>query len=558
MGRAFLRQVSVAALLAAAAGAPAGCGAVLNDDSADRVELVPAPATLHRLTRAQYQETVRSLLGADLRMPADLEADTPLHGFTSVGASALTISPRAAELFEAAAQDLARQVMSDATRRSKLLGKDCSAKSVAEPCVREFLKTFGRRAFRRPLTLDEQESLQKLAAELSATLGSPLSALEGTVSAILQSPHFLFRVELGEPDPSRPDEPTRLRYTSIEMASRLSYLLWGTMPDDELLQTAENGELTTTTGIQVQAARLLADPRAKTAVLTFFAEYFNLARLDQVSKDKGLFPQYTPSLVTAMREEVLRNVADVVFTRDTDYRELLRGTSSFVNAELAKLYELPPPGEGYAKVELPEESLRGGLLGSAAILALNAHATMTSPTHRGKFVREYLLCQDVPPPPPGVLTSLEPSMGMGPVTLRERLAKHREDPQCGGCHARIDPIGLGLENFDPIGAFRKTDSGLPIDASAELDGVSFVGARQLGQAIAQHPRLAECVARQLYRHATGHVEEVAEQGAIAELGRSFDGLGFRFQRLLLQVVMSDAFRLATQGAPAADRPEGGV
>lgn len=548
MGRDGLPRFLLGALLTCGTG----CGATLDDSGASEIAAA-APPTLHRLTQAQYRETVRSLLGDDIRVPKDLETDTPLHGFTTVGASELTISPRAAELYEAAALDLAHQVFSDEGRRSKLLGAKCHPTAPSDPCVREFLAGFGRRAWRRPLTDDELALLGQLVADLAIPLGGVTAGLEYTVAGMLESPHFLFRVELGEPDPRRPAGTTRLRYTSYEMASRLSYLLWNSGPDDELLDAAERGELVDTEQLRAQAVRLLAAPRAQAAVLGFFAEYFSLGRLDTAAKDKKLFPQFTPALIAAMREEILRDVGDVIFTRDADYRELLGGTTTFINDELARLYGLPSPGAGgdFAPVELPASTQRGGLLGTAGILALNAHATTTSPTHRGKFVREYLLCQDIPPPPPGVVTSLDPEMGAGPLTLRQRLSRHRADPACGGCHALMDPIGLGLENFDPIGVFRDREAGQPIDASAELDGASFSGARQLGQVLGRHPQLADCAARQLYRHATGHVEEPGEQRSIRLLGEAFAERGYHFRDLILRLIVSDGFRLAD--SPSAEQ-----
>lgn len=548
MGRDGLPTFVLSALLACGAG----CSATFDDSAGGELTAAAAP-TLHRLTQVQYRETVRGLFGDDIRVPKDLETDTPLHGFTSVSASELTISPRAAELYETAALDLAHQVFADDTRRSKLLGAKCKPTAASDPCVQEFLARFGRRAWRRPLTAEELAMLGQLTAELAKSLGGVMAGLEYTVAGMLESPHFLFRVETGEPDPTRREGSGRLRYTSYEMASRLSYLLWNRGPDDELLDAAERGELTSPELLRAQAVRLLAAPAAQAAVLGFFAEYFSLARLDTVAKDKQLFPQFTPDLIAAMREEILRDVGDVVLTRDADYRELLSGTTTFVNDELARLYGLAAPGAGFMQVELPATTQRGGLLGTAGILALNANATTTSPTHRGKFVREYLLCQDIPPPPPGVVTSLDPGMGMGgPLTLRQRLARHRQDPACSGCHSLMDPIGLGLENFDPIGVFRDRDAGQPIDASADIDGAGFSGARQLGQVLSQHPQLAECAARQLYRHATGHVEEAGEQRGIRQLGEAFAERGFHFRDLLLRLIVSEGFRLAEPAPPPAE------
>lgn len=533
MARARLIGITLGSLLALGCSAP--------DEMPAPTEVIPAPPTLHRLTRTQYQETLRSLFGDGIKLPEDLEVDTPLHGFTSIGASELTIPPRAAEQYEAASYDVAHQVWSSADQRRVLLGENCTPRGTDDPCVREFLASFGRRAFRRPIESAELDTLQALANKLFTTLGNVQDALEYTLASFLQSPHFLFRVEIGEPDP---DRPGRLRYTGLEMASRLSYLIWNTMPDGELLSAAERGELSSREGVRIQAERMMATPTARRALGGFFAEYFNLPRLDTVTKDKAMFPSFTPSLMAAMREEISRDVEDVIFTRDADYRELFQSRETYVNGELAKLYGVERSGTDYARIELPAGSKRGGLLGTAGILALNAHATTTSPTHRGKFVRGYLLCQEIPPPPPGVVTTLEPPVGMN-TTLRQRLERHRDDPACRSCHQMMDPIGLGLENFDAIGAFRTLDSGLPIDASADLDGKTFDGAAGLGQALVDDVRLGPCLARQLYRHATGHIEEAVEQDGITQLGATFSQQQFRFQKLVIELVQSDGFRLAS-------------
>lgn len=504
------------------------------------------PARLHRLTVAQYQAAARDLLGV-VQAPADLPADSPLHGYSSVGSSEVTIAPRDLELYEGAALELAGQVFNDAKARLALVGCDPAAPPGGDDCARAFLERFAARAYRRPLTgagTDDDEALPllELTRRVGTALGSPWEGLRYAVAAVLQSPHFLFRVELGEDDPNLPG---RRRYSTHEMASRLSFLLTGGPPDDELRDAAERGALTETGPLAAQAERLLAAPAARAAVSAFFGEYLNLSRLATLSKDRALFPQVTPPLLAAMSHEVLRDVEDVVFTRRADVRELWTGDRTYVNAGLAALYGLPPPdkpeADGFAAVTLPAQSRRGGLLGTAALLALNANATVTSPTHRGKFVRAQLLCQDIPPPPPGVTTSLEPPNGT-PTTLRQRLEKHRESPACRGCHERMDPIGLGLENFDAIGAFRDKESGLAVDARGDLDGAPFIGAGDLGALVAMQPTLAPCLARQIYRHGTGHTEGEAQAPLINELSTALSGSGYRLTDLLKALILSDGFR----------------
>ncbi len=382
-------------------------------------------------------------------------------------------------------------------------------------CLRGFFARLGRLAWRRPLAADEVEALASSRWRGGAELRDPWQGIVHGLSACFQAPDFLFRVERGEPDPSQPD---RQRYTSLEMASRLSFFLWNAPPDDALLSAGERGELATEAGVRAAAERLLADPRAERALTGFFAEYVHLDRLDALQKDPATFPRMSGTLGASMKAEIDALFRDVVFTRDADFGELLTSRRIFVNAELAALYGLPAPAapEALSAYDLPAGHPRGGLLATAGILALYAHNTVTSPTLRGKFIAASLLCVDIPPPPAGVVAQLPEGDG-SPETMREKVTLHRADPTCNGCHQYMDPMGLALENFDAIGAYRTTDQGLPIDATGELLGETFVGAAGLGQALRASPDVSACLVRRMYRHATGHLETRGEEPAVRAL-----------------------------------------
>ncbi|MCB9617813.1 MAG: DUF1592 domain-containing protein [Sandaracinus sp.] len=505
----------------------------------------PAAATLHRLTRSEYLASVADLFPEGAPLPTDLEVDTPLYGFTTVGGSELTISPRAAEQYEAAARQLAAYAFADATRRDAFLG--CTIDAPGDACVRAFLGRFARRAWRRPLEPAELDALVTLAADLGTRLRDGNRGLELALGAVLQSPHFLFRVEIGEPDP---EDTTRRRYTSLEMASRLSYFLWGTTPDDALLDAAERGDLVTETGLRAAVARLTADPRAAQSMGRFFGEHMALDRLDAVTKDPELYPQLTPSLLASMRAELETLFADHALG-EGDVRDLFVTDRAYVDAELAAVYGVSAPGsEGLQPVSLPSESERGGLLGRAGFLTLWSHATLTSPTTRGRFVRMNLLCEDVPPPPPGVDTTLPHGDGT-PKTLRERLEIHRSNAACAGCHDRMDPIGFAFEHFGPLGEWRDTDEGLPIDTTTEMDGTPVANAAELGAVLAEDPRVAECLSRRLYRYATGHLEERGEEIVVRDLGDTLVDAEHRFLALMNALVTSDGFRYAATDPEAA-------
>ncbi len=531
-------------------GGPEG-GPEGNPEGEELPPFSPAPVTIHRLTADQYRQSVFDLTGVEVR--TELEADTPIHGYASVGASELTLPPLAVEQYEAAAWEVADALVTDAGRRAAFVG----CEPAQEGCMRSWLVRFGRLAWRRLMTGAEIAQIEAAAQRVGQEVGDPWQGVATAIAILLQSPHFLFRVEFGEVDP---EGSGLLRYTSYEMASRLSFFLWGTTPDDALLQAAERGELQREEGLRGQAERMLNDPRGQARMGAFFAEYMGLSKLGTVSKDAERFPEFDEGLRASMRRELELLFDAIVFEGDEDFRTLLTTRTTFVDGPLAEIYGLEGvAGDQVARAELPEAADRGGLVGRAAISAIYAHATVNSPTLRGRFVRERLLCQDIPPPPEGVVTSLgEDDPEAGPQTLRQRLDVHRRDPACVGCHSLVDPIGFTLEHFDPIGRWRELDNGLPIDATGFLDAAQADGAAELGQAIAESPRFTACVARQLYRNAAGHLEIEGELSTLAALAAGFEADGFRFKALAVRIVLSDGFRRAAPplGEPCEAEEEG--
>jgi hypothetical protein len=502
----------------------------------------PAPSTLRRLTVTEYQNSVRDLLGGAVTLPTDLEPDTQLNGFAAIGAARIALSPHATEQFETAALSLSHQAMADAKTRASLV--TCApAGMVDDACARQFVTLFGRRAWRRDLTPDEVARYAGVASQAGQTLQDFWGGLEYALAGLLQSPHFLYREELGSPDSV---EPSRRVFNGYELASRLSYFIWNTTPDDALLDAAKAGKLSTAVGLGAEAQRLFDSPRARAAIGNFFGELLHLADLDDLPQLPSVFPEVSPTLGASMRTETLRVLDDLIFNGDNDYRHLFETKTTFVNVELAKLYGLAaPPGADFIKVMLPDSLPRAGILGQASFLALNAHAESTSPTRRGKFIREVLLCQEIPPPPPNVDTNLADNpAGPTPLTTRQKLEKHRAEASCATCHQLMDPVGLALENFDGIGAYRATESGLTIDASGQLDGVTYQDASGLGAALKSHPDVGACITRSVLRYANAHVETDGEQSVILAVSDKFAAGGYRFRSLLSSVVLSAGFRYA--------------
>jgi hypothetical protein len=495
-----------------------------------------APVALRKLTVRQYQNTVRDLFGPDAVLPAELEPDTSISGFHAIGAAKATVSPSAAERFEAAAYALAEQAL-DATHRSAFVG--CTPAGTRDTkCTTDFVTRFGLRALRRPLGVEEVTRYVAVAEQAQGTLGDFYSGLAYAVAGLLQSPSFLFRVELGTQ--IVPAAGARA-FDDYEMASRLSYLLWNTTPDAALLEAAARGELTELSGLRAQAERLLADPRAKLALDDFHSERLALDELESLEKDRTVYGELDDSLRAALRTDVLATIEEFTFGEGADFRSLFTTRVAYVESKLASLYGLPAVGAGTTRVELPASAMRVGLLGKVAFLAANAHPNTTSPTKRGKYVRERLLCQSIPAPPPEVATVL-PEPDPSAPTMRARLQVHAQSASCAGCHKLMDPIGLSLEHFDAIGRYRADDGGHALDVSAELDGKPFDGAIALATLLRDDPRTSECTARQLYRYAVAHVETDGEEPALAALIEAFERSGHRFTTLLRALVVSDGFR----------------
>lgn len=516
-------------------------GVVDGPDSGSTEELIPGeldyPASepgetaLRRLTQAQYANIMYDTFGEDLVLPPLSEPDVDIEGLVAIGASSASVTARGVESMESASFIIAEQVMDDEAMRDAWL--NCSPSgTVDSECSATFVRDMGLHLWRRPLTDEEVTRVAGLADNAAETLGDFYDGLEYALAGLLQSPNFLFRVELG----------SEREFNDYEMATRLSFFLWNTTPDAELLAAAEAGELTTKEGLLAHAQRMLADERSRRAVRNFFVEYLHLNRLTYLSKDPNLFESYTSDLGPDAMEETLRVIEYLVFERESDFREIMTTRQTFVNPRLAALYNIPAPNpDGWAAVKLPADGPRAGLLGQASTLNLHAHPVASSATLRGLFVRTTLLCESIPPPPVNVDTAI-PEPTERARTLRDRIAIHLEDPSCASCHLITDPIGLGLENFDAVGRFRTSENGEEIDPSGDLDGVEFSDAVELGQALGEHPGFSQCLVRSMTRYAVGRPEVRDEVDLVERLGERFAEHGYQIQPLILEIVMSPMFR----------------
>lgn len=494
----------------------------------------PISVVLRRLTHQQYNNTVADLLGDRTRPASRFPAEDFVNGFTNQ-AEGQSISPLMAEDYARAAAKLARDAA-----RSGALQRLIPCDKNAAGCGSQFVRSVGLKAFRRPLTAQEAASFEKL-------LGTGFDA-QRVLEAMLQSPAFLFHTGSG----------------SYAAASRISYLLWDTSPDALLMDAAAKDELATREQIERQTRRLMQDSRARSAMNQFLAEWLRFDRVRGALRERKLFPEFGTELVQSMIEETTRLFSHLVW-EDKRFLDFFTAEYSFLNTALAQVYDLPAPAGEFELVRFPANGKRAGVLGHASFLTLTSKPSETAPTERGLFIREHFLCQIVPPPPPGVSTTLPVLSEEKPVTNRERLAMHLSDASCASCHRLVDPIGFGFEQFDAIGRYREKQIALvfpavettkknvrqegmkvelPVDTEASILGIAnsrFSSPAEAGRILAATPACHRCIVKQFFRYALGRAETEADRPYLEEAYERFAKSGFRFRELILAIVTSRPF-----------------
>ena len=515
--------------------APATGGAEIPVQTGNgTVPIDPGRVVAHRLNRVEYNNTIRDLFfGMDVR-PADaFPVDNYAEGFDN-NAQELRMSNLLFEKYLESADKIVEAAFASNGPRQRLVpGCDLIKDS---DCARRALEAFLPRAYRRPITDDELASYVKL-LDLARAQGDDAEVgLRLAVRAALVSPSFLYRIE---PDP--PQNSTRT-LDDYEIASRLSYFLWSSMPDEELFARSRAQDLHRPDVITAQVGRMLADAKVSALVENLAGQWLYTRQLAEITPDPMMFPaaMFDQPLREAMRAETHLYLREVLFG-DRSALDLLRSNFTFLNQRLAQHYGINAAGLGpeMQRVELDAESAarRGGLLTQAGWLTLTSHPDSTSPTKRGKWIIAELLCQEPPPPPPGV-DNLEKIPQTG--TMRQRLSQHAANEPCRTCHKIIDPIGFGLENYDPIGRWRDQDQGMPIDASGEIPdtGVRFANGPEMGAALRDDPRFARCVTRKLLTYAVGRGMGMTDTPALDLLTERFASGGYRFRALVETIATS--------------------
>jgi hypothetical protein len=497
----------------------------------------PAPGALRRLTRNQFRNAMKDVFGYDVNVN-DLDADSFTANFASLGAATVVTSDRGAEQYNTAVENAVNVVFSDATKRSQFIGCTPSGQS-NDTCVRGYIQKLGLRAWRRPLETAELDRFVALAASASTTLGSATEGARWTTVALFSSPNFLYRPELGAAGANG-----TLRLTATEVASRLAFLIWNSIPDQMLMDQATGGMLATADGIRTAATRMLNAAAGRESVGGFAEEYMRLDRIGTQAKDPSLFPEYGTNLQAAMVRDIRDTWASLAFDDQASFYDLFTTTKVVVNADLARLYGIDATGltsTTFQTRSLPAGGTRSGVLTKAGLLSEFANQKYGSPTLRGKFIRESLMCLSIPPPPANVNTAVIDQPTDVPMTRRQRLQMHMTNDSCAACHKYMDPLGFPLENFDAIGKYRTTDNGLPVDPSGDFDGVAVADANGLGVAASQSVTVAQCLVRKYYAYAVGHEERDVDGSVLNTLATAFKASGFKMRDLVLAAVTNDAF-----------------
>lgn len=503
----------------------------------------PGFVALRRLTRTQYNRTVADLLGEPGQPAAVFPADdTVLADQSQV--SSLLFEKHEAAVEKMVADAWQREVQGKQPAGVKL--QVCALKNGDNACARSIVSAFARRAWRRPVSDEELMPFVNLLDTATSNGDDLATGVQLALRGLLLAPDFLFRVEADAKDGARP-------LNDHELAVRLSYWLWSSTPDAHLDALADAGKLTDLTTLAQEISRLLGDGKANAFAQDFSDHWLTVSEVLSATPDKTRFPTFTPALADSMRNETVGLFSRFV-TSDRKALDMLDADFSVADEALAQHYGVTwPGGSGTRDLALPA-SPRRGLLANASLLTLTSPATHTSPVRRGKFVLAKLLCDKPPPPPPGVNTKL-PEPGVDHKTARQQLEAHRANPTCASCHKVIDPIGLGLEHFDPVGRYRdQYEGGSAIDVSGELAGSgSFSTFEQLRDLIKKDPRFTSCLTRQMFIYAIGREPTEGQDDCAQErIKQTFDS-GGRVVDLIAAIAGNPTF-LQRRGVAAGGTP----
>ena len=511
--------------------------------------------TFVRLTAEQYRNSIRDIFGDSIEITGNaIAAGVREAGLMAVGGRRLTLSSSEVESYEVLALDVASQVMSPSRRNTLIPCRPENENVFDGDCAREFISTVGFHLFRRPLSEYEIGSYSAMASKATESLGGFYIGLQAALVGMMVSPDFLFRIERSVPSQETPG----IRHLDAwSRASRLSFFLWNTTPSPALLQAAQSGELMFEAGLDEQVQQMIASPRIEDGLRAFFSDMLAFDRFDTLDIDTTLYPKFTKNVEDEAREQTLRTIADHLLEQDVDYRDLFDSRKTFLTPALAALYGVPISIRQemgglvpWVPYEYPEDHIRVGLLGQATFLSLFSHPGASSPTLRGKAVREHLLCQTIPPPPGDVDFSLVRDTDNPEFrTARDRLTEHRNNPTCAGCHTLMDPIGLALEIFDASGVFRNMENGALIDTSGQWLGQEYSDVRELTLMLKKDPTLTSCLVQRAYNYGTAREPTPSEVQWLNSTHSQLRQEGVYWRELLQRISENPDFYTVPEAAP---------
>ena len=511
-----------------------GLSIAFSGARADETHADTPPSQIRRLTESQYRSVIADVFGPDIKIVGRFEPDLRIDGLQAVGTSAVSVTAAGLEQYENLARNISVQV-TDEQHRAKLVG--CAPSSTdhnGAACARQFFQRIGLQLYRRPLAEAEVTALAKATTDATAKLGNFHGGLAATLSGMLTSPEFLFRID-------RPAS-SRRSIDAWSKASRLSFLLWNSMPDQTLLDEARSGALDTQAGLTKAVDRLIASSRFEQGVRAFFTDYLRLDGMDDLAKDSLIYPAFSQAISTSLGEQTLRTISWFLVEQKGDYRDLFTTRSIAMNRSLGPIYDIPVSKSGWFMYEFPQGDPRTGLLTHASLLAQHSHPGRTSPTLRGVALREIFLCEKIPAPPANVNFAVVQNVDNPTLkTTRARLQAHLDDEECASCHRRTDPMGLGLEQFDGAGQFRKVEHDEIIDVSGDFEKQAFNGAAALGKLFGNSPRVSSCLVQSAWRYANGRNPSGTDAADITRLDQSFVAGGHRFPSLMRAIALDPAF-----------------
>jgi hypothetical protein len=505
----------------------------------------PGHATIRRLNRAEYVNAIRDLVGVEIDGPALLPGDDAGYGFDNI-ADLLTVSPSLMSRYLSAAQRIAWLTFADAGASASgvLTCRPARARD-EEPCARRVLARLARRAYRRPALDGDVEELLAFYREGRNEDGFT-GAMRAALERLLIDPEFLFRIEQ---EPAGVPPGTAYRVPAVALASRLSFFLWSSIPDDELLGLAERGRLTDPAVLEQQVRRMLTDTRSRALVDNFAAQWLHLRRMETVAPNQAIFRDFDGSLRDAFVRET-RLFLESQLRADRSVVELLTADYTFVNDRLARHYNIPDVyGADFRRVTF-DDGRRGGILGQGSLLTVTSYAHRTSPVVRGKWLLENVL-GDPPPSPPDVPDLAQFDDNGDVLSVRAQMERHRQNPRCATCHARMDPLGFALENFDAVGRWRDvSETGSPIDASGVFsDGTNLHGPAGLRRALADHRgEFVRTFTGKLLTYALGRGLEPSDAPAVRAIVRSAERDGDRWSSIILAITRSVPFQMKIRQA----------